>query len=349
MLFRSLKHLILLPLAAFLFQTPVLAADYEEVVQSCLSNLDQSRLSPQKAEECVRDLHEDPAILERLKEEKPEAASNLLAYNSALKDYKKAIVSYVDLDFVRQYERMMSNQACPLCHMNLGPLPEEAFPWVGKYLPNNLASFKYSVRTWDALGPVRTPLLTENGNTKEDWNSMDLLPRYQALRRWAMYVVSQTTPIPVSVYPDKARLARLIPVLKEDVFDVDVSEQLDAYLAGGKIKPVATGNPGAVKAAKDKVAKTAADLAALKGMSTGAQSSTLDNFFSGTGHRPEGDFQLGKKPGARPAAKPAAKPYTYTPLNPDQITALGPRLLAQGPDGKVTGALANEIDRKSVV
>jgi len=149
----------------------------------------------------VRDLHEDPAILARLKEERPEAASNLVAYNSALRDYKKTITSYKDLAFARQYERIMTNQACPLCDLNLGPRPEDSFAWVGKYLPNDLGDFKYSVRTWDALGPVRTPLLTALGNTKERWNGMDVMSRYQALRDWAEYAVSQTTAIPASVYP----------------------------------------------------------------------------------------------------------------------------------------------------
>lgn len=335
---RHLKHLILLPLAVFLLQTPA-TAGYEETVQVCLSNLDQSRLSPQIAEDCVRDLHADPSILERLKDEKPEAASNLVAYNSALKDYKKTIASYKDLAFARQYERIMFSQACPLCDMNLGPKPEESFSWVAKYLPNDLGDFKYSVRTWEALGPVRTPLLSADGRTKESWNAMDVLDRYQALQSWAIYVVAQTTPVPAGVYPDKAQLARLIPVLKEDLFHPALAAQLDAYLAGGNIKPVVIGNPAASKAAKDKISRTSADMAALRGMNTGAQSATLENFFNGTGHRPAGDFQLDKKPGAK---KPA-RPYTYTPLSDDQITALGPRLLAQGADGKVTGALANEI------
>lgn len=334
-----LNFILALPLyAALLSPLPAQAKDYDEVVTSCTENIAPDKLSPQKAEECIKDFHDDPSILERFREEKPTEAGEVLAYNSALKDYKKVIVSYKDLALAQQLDRIINKTACPVCDLGLGPQPEDSFDWVGKYLPQDLRDFRYSVRTWDDLGPVRTPALSADGHTKGGWNAQGVMDRYRSLVVWSRYVVSQTTSVPVAMYPDKAKLAQLVPILKEDVYSEPIKAALDNYLSGSGVTPVKTGPSAASTAAQNKISKTSSDAAALKGMSTGAQAGALDNFFNGTGHHPAGDFT--ERKGASSGAK---KPYVYTPLSPTDISNLGPRLLQQGKDGTLSGPLANQI------
>jgi hypothetical protein len=335
---RNLKLVFLLPLAAAaLAQAPASAKDYKDVVDGCRANITREQLSPKKAEECVKDFHDDPAILERLKEESPGEAGDIVAYNSALKDYKKTLISYKDLSLARQYDRIMGgNNACPLCQLGLGPLPEASFRWAEKYLPDDTPEFKYSARTWDVIGDIRTGMLQEKGWNRNTWNAMELMDRYATLQGIARDVVAVTTGVPVAMYPDKAKLAKLIPVLKEDLFDPQMSVQLDAYLKGAGMKPVKTGPTPSEKAGV-KISKMSGDLGVLKNMGTGEQAAQLNNFFNGTGHRQGDDFAFQK------AGKAPAKPYVYKALSPDDVTVLGARLLKQGPDGTISGPLATEI------
>jgi hypothetical protein len=335
---RNLKLFILLPLAAAaLAQAPASAKDYKDVVDGCRANITREQLSPKKAEECVKDFHDDPAILERLKEENPGEAGDILAYNSALKDYKKTLVSYKDAALLWQYDRIMGgNKACPLCKLGLGPLPEDSFKWAEKYIPEDTPEFKYSARTWDVIGDIRTGMLQTKGWNRNTWNAMELMDRYATLQGMARDVVAVTTGVPVAMYPDKAKLAKLIPVLKEDLLDPQVSAQLDAYLKGAGVKPVKTGPTPSEKAGV-KISKMSGDLGVLKNMGTGEQAAKLDDFFNGTGHRQGDDFAF------RKTGKTPVKPYVYKALSPDDVNALGARLLKQGADGTLSGPLATEI------
>ncbi|OGR40770.1 MAG: hypothetical protein A2X35_09740 [Elusimicrobia bacterium GWA2_61_42] len=337
---RYLKLFLLLPLAAAALSAPALALDanYAEIVEGCRANISTDQLSPKKAEECIKTFHDNPAILERLKEDPDQDAAGILAYNSALKDYKKLIISYKDFDLFQQYTRIMDGGTCPLCDLELGPKPERSFDWAGKYLPaDKTADFKFSVRSWEALGPVRTPALTAAGRSQAEWNGQEILERYRALATWSRSMAAQIMAIPAKDYPDKTALARIIPVLQDDVFDQTIKTKLDEYIKASGVKPVKTGPSAAAKASKEKVAKTAAAAAALKGMSTDDQAGKLEDFFNGTGHRPADGLD------AKTGAKAAPKKYAYTPLSPADISNLGPRLLTQKADGSLSGPLAQEI------
>lgn len=332
---RYLTLLLLLAAAFMPVPAGALDNDHDEVIEGCRANVKQEKLSPQKAEECVKTFHDTPSTLVKLREDYPEDAGDTLAYNSALKDYKKIIVSYKDLDLFQHYTRIMDDSPCPLCDLGLGPKPELSFDWAGKYLPaNNAADFKFSVRTWEALGPVRTPALEAGGRAKEEWNSQDVLDRYRALSAWAKDMAARIMATPARDYPDRETLARIVPVLQQDVFDEVISKKLTEYLKSAGVKPVKPASPAVPSAASNKVAKAASDAAALKGMSTGQQAGKLDNFFNGTGHRPGEEID---------AKKGAAGKYSYKALSPDDISKLGSRLLTQKEDGSLSGPLAAEI------
>jgi hypothetical protein len=337
---RYLKLFLLLPLAAAALAVPAPAQDEkspEEIIEGCRVNITKEELSPKVAEDCIKSFHDNPAILTQLREDPKNDATEVLAYNSALKDYKKLILSYKDLDLYSQYTRIMDKTPCPLCDLELGPLPEKSFPWAEKYLQANaVAEFKFSVRTWDALGPVRTPALEAKGNTKEDWNAKPFIDRYRTLVAWSREMAAQIMAIPAKDYPDREALAKIVPVLQEDVFDVVIKGKLAEYLKTAGVKPVKPETPSAAaKATAAKVDKAASDAAALKGQSTEDQAGQLDNFFNGTGHN------KGEPLDARKGAK--AGKYTYKPLSQDDIEKLGGRLLTQKEDGSLSGPLAKEI------
>ncbi|OGR68429.1 MAG: hypothetical protein A2081_04635 [Elusimicrobia bacterium GWC2_61_19] len=339
---RYIKLLLLLPLATAALSIPAPAQDDGDykVIQDCRANIDKDQLSAKTAESCIKTFHDNPAMLAKLKEDYPADAAEILAYNSALKDYKKLISSYKDLDLYSQYDRIMNSEPCPLCDLDLGPKPEQSFEWADKNLPAGAAAdFKFSARSWDALGPVRTPLLLEKGHTKDSWNAKDYLTRYKALAFWSRELAAQIMLVPAKDYPDKESLAKLVPILQDDVYDGATKTKLGEYLKAAGVKPVKTEASAAASASKKataaKVAKAEADAKALKGMSADDQAGKLDDFFNGTGHR-KGEPTLGKK-GASTAK------YTYKPLSQDDIDKLGGRLLTQKEDGSLSGPLAKEI------
>ena len=335
---RYLRLFLLLPLAAAASYAPALALDEnpDEVIEVCRANITKMELSPKTAEDCIKTFHDNPAILTKLRQDSKGDANDILAYNSALKDYKKLISSYKDLDLYNQYTRIMDRNPCPLCDLELGPKPEQSLEWADKYLPaNKAAEFRFSVRTWDALGPMRTPALEAKGNSKENWNAKSFIDRYRALVTWSRELATQIMAIPAKDYPDRESLAKVVPVLQEDVFDEGIKAELAAYLKTAGVKPVKPEPPSAAaKANAAKVDKAASDAAALKGMSTGDQAGQLDNFFNGTGHN-KGE-PLDEKKGA-------SGKYIYKALSQDDIEKLGPRLLTQKEDGSLSGPLAKEI------
>ena len=332
---RNLKAFFLIALAAAAISSSALALDNDKVIERCSTNIALDQLSPQVAEECIKYFHDDPSILETLRADSSDSAGDILAYNSALKDYKKTITSYKNLDLYPHFNRIMTQTACPLCKLGLGPEPELSFPWAEKYLPQDkTAEFMYSVKTWDSLGPVRTPALTAQGRAKGEWNSQSMIDRYRALAAWARQTAAQILAIPAATYPDKGSLARVVPVLQEDVFDENLDLKLKEYLKILGLKPIKTAPSAGAKAATDKAAKASSDAAALKGMSTGAQAEQLDSFFNGTGHHPADELD---------AKKGAASKYAYKEIPKADIAKLGARLLQQNPDGSISGPLAKEI------
>ncbi|HBB65797.1 MAG TPA: hypothetical protein DCZ93_00565 [Elusimicrobia bacterium] len=310
--------------------------NYSEVVDGCRANIEPDKLSPRKAEECIRDFHDDLSILARLRQESPGEASEILAYNSALKDYKKALVSYTGVNLCPYLDRLMSGSICPLCDLGLGPEPERSFSWAERYLPPDKAGdFKSSVRTWDALGRVRIPALQKKGWSKEQWNAQTPLARYRTLVAWSKEASGLITAIqPPSNFPDKHYLTEAIPVLQEDVLDEPLKVKLGEYLKNSRAEPAAAGPSAASKATSDKVNRTAAAAAALAGMSTGEQAGQLDNLYSGSVHR---------SPGQIAAGGGSAAEYIYKPLSPGDIDRLGTKLLEQKADGSLSGPLAKAI------
>ena len=128
----------------------------------------------------------------------------------------------------------MEKSDCALCYMALGPEPETAFEWVGKYASDRLTEVQREVRTWDALGNVRTTSLTsaDYGNNKGSWNGQDIMSRYSELSTWAQKETDKlVAAASIKAAAGKLDVAGLISVLREDLIfsdDAPYLAKLDA-------------------------------------------------------------------------------------------------------------------------
>lgn len=346
---------ILISLILALQAGPLLAAltqPEQALVTECAANVDpgQRKLSPETADKCVKEFNKgEPTLLNKLSQDDPEAAANILGYNNALLDLKEIVVRQEGVAGAQALTRVLEKSDCALCDMSLGPKPEQAFEWVGKYASSRDGVFKKTVRTWEALGEIRTKSLSAApySRTKDSWNTQNILNRYRELGRWAQ---AETTKLEAAAKVPgaaaKLDLAGLSAVLREDlniVGDEASLAKLDAIRAAAGLREAAP-RPSA---ADGKSRDLAAAQGRLNAAGTAGSGELLTQAFDGTGARQNAVVTPGK-PGAAggTAGKPGA---AVRPIAPVQMTADEERQLGQAmmrmEKGKPAGYLADAMNQ----
>jgi hypothetical protein len=314
------------------------------LITECTANIDpgKKQLSPATADKCIKGLNGGaPALIQRYSQEDPEAAAELIGYNNALLDLKRTVVKQEGISGVKALARILEKSDCALCDLNLGPRPELAFDWIGSYASDRLDIVKKDVRTWDALGDIRTTSLSsaDYGKNKAGWNSQEIIERYLELGRWAKAeTVRLEAASKVPGAGAKLNVAVLAGILREDltlVGDKASLAKLDAITAAAGVKEEAPKPSVADKKSKDMAG--ASDR--LSAITPDGQMDYLAQTF---------DKTAAAKPVAIGAGKPGAagtKPGTVKPMEPVKMTAaeetaLGEAMLRME-KGKPTGYLAD--------
>jgi len=344
-----LTQLLLTPFLVYAGLTP------EELsfAQKCHDNVnaEKKQLSVETALDCVKKLTDDNgALLARLRKQSPEmdeAAVDILAFNNALIDLRNIVNKSEAGGMVAQLQRVLEDQECPLCSMDLGPRPEKFFGWLEKEAGPRLPVVKKTVRTWEVLGPIRTGALSsaEYGYDQESWNALQIVERYRALNDWAIKETDRLTAMyggaSGSKLKDKKPDPQLVAVLREDLVAVGAYakvKELDVLSAAAG-KQEGAQEPGGASAA-DKKAK---DLSAashsvdgLKGQSESDQAAYLSGTFDHAGQNTGAVQSAG-------TAAPKPVPYVYKELSKDQIAALPGRLVTSDAKGNLKGPIADEM------
>lgn len=354
---RLLVSLLLLQAAlpAFAALTP----PEQAVIKDCADNVDLAKklLSPEAADKCVKGLNAgSPTLLNKYQQEDPAAATGIIAYNSALLDFKVIVVRQSGAEAALALYRVLEKNNCALCDLKLGPKPELAFEWVGKYASERDDAFKNSVRTWDALGDVRTKSLSAApySKGKESWNGQQILDRYYELGDWAMKETDKleaASKLPGAA--GKLDLTSLAGVLRSDLRNAAYLSSMqgvgyDQYLAAIKKLDEISKTAGA-PAAPPKAAtsdKKAKELAAMSSKFDPGGANTeanLNRVFDGNTEDAALMASLknpsaGGKTGAGTGS--AVKPITPVKMTADQEKALGDAMF-RTEKGKPAGYLAD--------
>ncbi|MDD2805004.1 MAG: hypothetical protein PHV33_05580 [Elusimicrobiales bacterium] len=343
--------LLLSALLAFYAAAPFTAGARElteadaQMVLDCINNVDPAKnlLSPAKADECNDQFTEGGGeLMEKASQDFPTLAVQAVARNNALADLRDIIVKYEGMPMASGLTRVLTERSV-LRQMNLGPKPESVTPWVAKYLQGREAAFKKGIRSWDALGQIRTTGLKTQ--SEASWDA--LIPadrdnskpdRYKTLYFWARDAADdllKTAAVAAKAKDAAKEYGPLVQVLKEDLEpfgDKARIAKLDKFLEG---LGVAAKAPPAGPSAADKKGKDVLDAAnRLNGAAAGGRADTFlartfDNAKEAGGADGVG---LGGKAGA----------FTPVPITDAQAAQLGPRM-GEVKDGKFTGALANEM------
>ncbi len=325
----------------------------QALAQKCQDNIDPAgkQLSPETADECVKGFNagEPETMIKRYSDEDPEAASRALGYNNALLDLKKIVVKQNGYNAAKALQRVLENPNCTLCEMDLGPKPEKIFGWVEKYAGDRLEEVKKGVRTWDALGPVRTKSLSSEAysRTREDWNEQKIMSRYAELSTWAEKETDKLVAASGLSTASAVGAAGLVPVLREDLIfaeDAPYRAKLDA-LGVKAAAAAAPAKPAAPSAADKKAKELAAAGGKLDAMAgrTGDQSEYLNQTFDNTAAgKPAalggaGTGAAAVKPGASAAIAPVK-------MTADQEAELGKQMI-RTEDGKLKGSLVDVMDQ----
>ena len=343
-----LTQLLLTPIFALAGLSP------EELAfaQKCHDNVnaEKKQLSVETALDCVKRLTDDNgALLARLRKQSPEmdeAAVDILAFNNALIDLRNIVTKSEAGGMVAQLQRVLEDQECPLCSMDLGPRPEKFFGWLGKEAGPRLPVVKQTVRTWEVLGPIRTGALSsaEYNYDQERWNALPLVQRYRVLKAWAIKVTDGLTAIygaSGSKLKDKKPDPLLVAVLREDLIAVGAYAQVKELdeLSAGAVKREGVEAPGEASAADKKEKELSAashSVDGLKGRSESDQAAYLSGTFDHAGQN------AGGVPSAGTAA-PKPAPFVYKELSNDQIAALPGRLVTSDAKGNLKGPFADEM------
>jgi len=333
-----------------------LTAPEQALITECASNIDLSKklLSPETADKCVKGLNAgSPTLLTKYSQDNPEAAANIIGYNSALLDLKEIVVRQDGADGALALTRVLEKSDCALCDLQLGPKPELAFEWVGKYASARDGVFKKSVRTWDALGNIRTASLSAApySKNKGGWNSQNILDRYRELAKWAKdETIRLEAAAKVPGAAAKLNLGALSGILREDLEIVGDSAsiaKLNAITAAAGVREEAPKPSTADKKGKD----LAAAGGKLSGLNAEGRGEYLNQTFDGTGAFGAGAMAAvkpaatgtGTKTGtaAGTAAKPAITPVKMTA---DEEKALGEAMMRME-KGKPAGYLADVMNQ----
>jgi len=353
-------HMNKLLLALFLTLPayPALAQITEKertLIKECETNIDPGKklLSPETADKCVKGLNEGaPAsLLVRYSNEDAELASILIGNNNALLDLKEIVVKQNGYHGAKALARVMEKSDCALCDMALGPKPEIAFDWVGKYASDRLTEVQREVRTWDALGNVRTTSLTsaDYGQNKGSWNGQNIMSRYSELSSWAQKETDKLVAAAgIKGAAGKLDMAGLISVLREDLIfsdDAPYRAKLDA-LQKTTSEAAATKKPEAPSAADKKAKEMAAAGDRLAALTPDQQEANLagmyDNAKAGKGGvTPK--VGIGGATGTKPGTTPKA-PITAVPMTADEEKKLGEAMIRME-KGKPAGYLAEVMNQ----
>ncbi len=358
-----MKKIFIPLLLAQLLLAPVLTfaqlTDQEQAfAQKCHDNVDiqKKQLSVATASECVKKLTDNKGeFLTKLRNQSPEmaeAAVDILSYNNALIDLRNIVTKFGGTSMVSQLTRVLEQDPCPLCVMELGARPEKAFNWVGKEAGNSLADMKKSVRTWDNLGDIRTRSLSaaDYGYNKENWNEQAIIARYRSLSRWA----TKETDKLVALYGNRAIAAglknkpdpQLLAVLREDLSTVGATDEAAKLDSLGQSKMGdGTETPAAPSAADKKAKELEAASHNVNGLSGKSDSDQdafgRETFDKASLHAVEAGTPASPYAPASSAAKSEA--FVYKPLTPQQIAALPSRLVTSDAKGNLKGPFADEM------
>ncbi len=349
---------LLLSLLLILPAHPIFAQLSEKdqaLIEECEANIDPARklLSPETADKCVKGFNEGSpaALITRYSAEDPEAAGRLIGNNNALLDLKKIVVKQNGYHAAKALTRVLENSNCALCDMTLGPRPEDIFEWVDRYAGDRLVEVQRGVRTWDALGPVRTNSLSSAGygQNKASWNSQNILARYRELSSWARnetYELADAAALKGA--SSKLDIAGLASVLREDLIfpsdstcraTLDALERKTAEEAGKK-------KDNTPSAADKKAKEMTAAGDRLAGIDPAGRGDYLGQTF---------DNAAAVKPGALAPGNPAAgtgtrpAPGTGAAIKPAPMTdaerkELGKRMMRME-GGKPAGYLAEVMNQ----
>lgn len=346
---------LLLSLLLVLPAYPALAqitATERTLIKECETNIDPAKklLSPETADKCVKGLNEGaPAsLLVRYSNEDAELASILIGNNNALLDLKEIVVKQNGYHGAKALARVMEKSDCALCDMALGPKPETAFDWVGKYASDRLTEVQREVRTWDALGNVRTTSLAsaDYGKNKGSWNGQNIMTRYSELSSWAQKETDKlVAAASIKSAAGKLDVAGLIAVLREDLIfsdDAPYRAKLDA-LQRTTSEAAAAKKPEPPSAADKKAKEMAAAGDRLAALTPDQAQSNLDAMYDGAagkgGVTPKTGIGTGTKPGTTPKA-----PITAVPMTADEEKKLGEAMMRME-KGKPVGYLADVMDQ----
>ncbi|MDA8131662.1 MAG: hypothetical protein M0011_09190 [Elusimicrobia bacterium] len=346
-----MTRLLLSAVLAALAAAPsfALSAADEATITKCADNIDpdKKQLSPETADNCIKALNDgEPPLITRYSHVDSEAAGILIARNNALIDLKRIVVKQERYQGATALARVMEKPNCTLCDMGLGPKPETAFDWVGKYASDRLEETESTVRTWDALGSIRTGSLAspDYSMNKDAWNGQNILERYSKLSDWARKETDKL--VAISADPaaaSKLKMDDLVKVLKEDLIfgtDAPYRAKLDAL---SKTVKESAGKPIAPTTAdkKGKDLNTASDrLAALSPDNHGEYlARTFDNSSAA---RP-GAFTEGAG-GKTAAGTGGVKPIAPVEMTADQEKALAAAMISVDKKGNPTGYLVDVMN-----
>lgn len=362
------KALLTLLLTAALF-APAFAQLTEEeqaFIQKCYDNIDKDKkqLSPDTAKECITKLNvPTPALLNKLRNENPAVATDIVAYNNALIDLKNIVARNSGKSLACSLSRVLdtvtcnqpdqpASNSCALCDLDLGPRPERVFDWVGKNASGRLFDVQKSVKTWEVLGEIRINSLSraEYGYSKDKWNDQAILKRFTSLTDWAKKETDSL--VNFAAMPEKAAgssawVSQMAGTLKENLTapeDQPYRDKLDKLLkdsAKSGDSPVSPPKPGADDKKAKEMAAASDRLSALKGGPAMDRQGYLDKAFDNT----DAKNGLVVAPPAGAAGNLAAGSkggFTPVPMTDSQAKELSSKMAAMK-DGKFTGYLADEL------
>jgi hypothetical protein len=306
-----------------LWAAPARAALTEEekaLVTKCYQNIDPAKklFSPKVAAECTDAFAVEgkDSITEKMRAADDQLTSDIINYNSAVKDLGDIIGKQGGMDIAVSLRRVLEQSDCSLCKLELGSQPEKLFTWADKYYAAKGFEVRRSVRTWEALGNIRQESLGRSGKNMADWNAQLIMYRYRALHEWAVKETDSLVRVPAD-RADKAKTTALAQILMEDLLSNAEAQKLRDYLNTVGVaapKKTAANMKGSERLASE-MNKLGLGVGSLKGQSAAAQSGILGNMFDNQTGRPGSDMAAIKIGSKTPAA---AKQQ----LSPDQVKVL---------------------------
>lgn len=345
MLLKFTLSLLLLPGLALAAETPPLTEEETRLLVDCSNNVDtrEKIYSPEKAEECVRDLNAKEDLLERATQV-DQSAGRVLLYNNSLVSLGKLCGKYKESDLGYALVRELESKDCYPCPLGLGPRPEKLFGWVDNYLPDRGVTVRRSLRTWTSLSESRRKSLQAEGLDEAAWNAKDIRARYEKLSECAMKDSEALLAAGKKNLLKSADLVEAVEELKQDLMIKDpppgkayeYSYKLDKLLMDVELLRAEPGLPKGLSGAEKKALqlKTAEEsLAAARGGAArkGFLDKAFDNYVPG-GYTPP-PTMLQRMFNAR----------KYMAVSDDDAAKIASKMASYGKDGKLTGYLAGEI------